>query len=158
MNNCNARGFQKGACQSATMTLRDYIHIGNITGTSMHTRHWSRVGAVATHKGGVGFLPTWKQLCRHAQNVEWGDVRAAVGGAYSWEINNLGGSLKHSAVTGWILLLLGALKFDKARHLRCSNTLDYRREVLNNNIEKLPSLRRQDSWYLVDRLTVLKFF
>lgn len=38
---------------------------------SMHTCHQSRVAAVNTHKGGVSFLPPWKQLCRHAQNVGW---------------------------------------------------------------------------------------
>lgn len=59
------------ACQSSRVTLRDNAHIGKVTGASMHTCHQSRVGAVNSHKGGVCFLPLWKQLCRHAQNVGW---------------------------------------------------------------------------------------
>lgn len=63
------KGISKGACHSAGVTLRDYAHIGNITGDV----HASKVrwGAVITLKGGVGFLPPWKQLCRHARNVGW---------------------------------------------------------------------------------------
>lgn len=52
MNNCNARGIQKGACHSAKVTLSDYAHTGNITGTSMplkwgggglHTQGWCQL-------------------------------------------------------------------------------------------------------------------
>lgn len=46
------------------------------------------MGAGAAHRGGVGFPPQWKQLCRHAQNI--GGGQAAVGRAYFGVTDNLG--------------------------------------------------------------------
>lgn len=84
MNNCNARGFQRGACQSAGVTLREYKHIGNVTGAP-------RAGAGVTHKGGVAFLQLWNSCVdTHETLGGWGRHVQLSGGRTPeiWVIKN----------------------------------------------------------------------
>lgn len=60
-------GISEQACQSETLTLRDNIHTEKVTGLSGDTCYQGRERAfLKAHKGGVGFLPLWKQLLENA--------------------------------------------------------------------------------------------